>query len=111
MYVQRISSRRESVDFPPVIAQEPYSGPSVTSSRHKLDEEKTDSFLANPMSIVGKEFIYALDKPKEVPYKVVGLDVSEDGVLYRLKFIDLSDVIEVSHKEMRAMILESVLVV
>lgn len=78
----RISSESASQDsvvsFPSLPAQETYSRPSSTSSRSHLSEKEKEAFFADPMSIVGKEFImiYIFD---EIPYKVESVLVVLDS--------------------------------
>jgi hypothetical protein len=104
---QRLPHRSAFFMTPP--AREPYSGPPCGSVKRQLSEDEKDALFADPMSIVGKQFVAQPDGLAEIPYKVVSLNISEDGLLYQVTFVDCVDSVEYSRKDMMAMVKDSVL--
>jgi hypothetical protein len=68
--------------FPPRRAPVPSAGPPDPLNRHQLNEEEKKALLANPASIVGKQFILlpATDEDEELAYKITGVRILEDGI-------------------------------
>lgn len=81
------------------------------SGRDQLSEEEKDAFFADPMKIVGKHFVANSDRLDETPYKVAGVNIFKDELLYQITFVDCVDSMKYNCEDMMVMVKDSVILV
>jgi hypothetical protein len=80
-----------------------YTAPSHISGRLLTIEEKA-SYAVNPLALIGRHFILDADSTYPLPFKVVGVKISEGPTIIEVFFAGCSCAEALEYKEVMDMI-------
>ncbi|KAF7971566.1 hypothetical protein HWV62_20808 [Athelia sp. TMB] len=86
----------------------PYSSPSNLTRRLLTHEEKA-AYSANPIGVVGRHFILDPDSADPLPYKVIGVRVSEGITIYEVLLAGCCHADDLEQEEVEGMMNDSVI--
>ena len=86
----------------------PYSLPSNLTGRLLTREEKS-AYSANPITVIGHHFILDPDSADPLPYKVIGLRVSEGTMIYEVLLAGCCSAEDLEQEEVEGMMNDSVI--
>lgn len=86
----------------------PYSSPSNLTRRLLTHKEKS-AYSANPITVIGHHFILDPDSADPLPYKVIGLRVSEGTMIYEVLLAGCCHGEDLGQEEVEGMMNDSVI--
>jgi hypothetical protein len=86
----------------------PYSSP-LNLTRRPLTPKEKSAYAVNPITAVGHHFILDSDSADPLPYKVVGLRVSEGTVIYEVLLAGCSHMEDLEREEVKSMMDASII--
>ena len=85
----------------------PYSSPSNLTRRLLTHKEKS-AYSENPITVIGHHFILDSDSTDPLPYKVIGLRVSEGTMIYEVLLAGCCHAEDLEQEEVKCMMDDSV---
>jgi hypothetical protein len=85
-------------------------GPPLGSTKQSLTTDQINAYLANPVGLLQQQFIHRPSVLEECAFIVVGLNISEDGMSFQVRFSRWTDSMDVDEMDMKQLLEESLVV-